>query len=138
MLDSKKTSEARTGGFSLPHFINSNSELVLLFLLMAVSFFIFKDFIFQKKIYLFRDIGSDSINIYYPWLTMMSDIVKADGIPGWCFAQGMGQNVFPLWLGDFFSNFLTYLDKPSIAPRIAHVELLKVILAGRVFFKFLN
>jgi uncharacterized membrane protein YfhO len=138
MSDQKKTTGSKPAGFSLQQFISSRPQWVILFLLMVICFFIFKDFIFQKKIYLFKDIGSDSINIYYPWLTMMSDLLKTDGAPGWCFAQGMGQNVFPLWLGDFFSNFLTYFDKPKIAPGIAYVEILKVILAGFVFFKFLK
>src|SRR5947208_10524366 len=104
MPDSKKTSATKSAGFALSEFVNSNSQVVLVLLLLIVSFFIFKDFIFQRKIYLFRDIGSDSINIYYPSLTMMADIIKTDGVPGWCFSQGMGQNVFPLWLGDCFSN----------------------------------
>jgi uncharacterized membrane protein YfhO len=104
-------------------------------LILISCYLIFSDFISFKKIYLFRDIGSDSINIYFPWLTNYSDI---NGVPGWSFSQGMGQNVFPIWLGDFFSDFLTLFDKSKIPYGLAFMEILKIFLSGLVFYKFLK
>ena len=124
--------------FSLLEFINSNTQTVLFFLLGLICFIIFKDFLLFRKVWLFKDIGSDSINIFYPWLVCLSDTIKADGVPGWSFSQGMGQNIFPIWLGDFFSDFLAYFDKNTIASGLAYMEVVKVILSGFVFYKFLK
>lgn len=114
-------------------------ELYYLFgLIMLVAYLVFGEFIRMKKVYLFRDIGSDSINIYFPWLTGTSDYLKHETALGWSFSQGMGQNLFPLWLGDFFSNFLTYFDKSKIPYGLVFMEILKILLAGFVFYKFLK
>jgi hypothetical protein len=64
-------------------------------LIALIIFFIFKDFIFLKKIYLFKDFGSDSINFFYPMYYSWADYVAKEGIPRWSFNQGMGQN--PSW-----------------------------------------
>ncbi len=116
-------------------YINGKELYYLLGLILLSCYLIFSDFISFKKIYLFRDIGSDSINIYFPWLTNYSDI---NGVPGWSFSQGMGQNVFPIWLGDFFSDFLTLFDKSKIPYGLAFMEILKIFLSGLVFYKFLK
>lgn len=116
-------------------FIKGKEFYYLIGLILLSSYIVFSDFISLKKVYLFRDIGSDSINIYFPWLTNYSDI---DGIPGWSFSQGMGQNVFPIWLGDFFSDFLTLLDKTQIPYGIAFMEIVKIFLISVVFYKFLK
>ena len=116
-------------------YIKGKELYYLLGLILISCYLIFSDFISFKKIYLFRDIGSDSINIYFPWLTNYSDI---NGVPGWSFSQGMGQNVFPIWLGDFFSDFLTLFDKSKIPYGLAFMEILKIFLSGLVFYKFLK
>lgn len=116
-------------------FIKGKEFYYLIGLILLSCYIVFGDFISLKKVYLFRDIGSDSINIYFPWLTNYSDI---KGVPGWSFSQGMGQNVFPIWLGDFFSDFLTLFDKAKIPYGIALMEILKIILIGLVFYNFLK
>ncbi|MBS1638281.1 MAG: YfhO family protein [Bacteroidetes bacterium] len=110
----------------------------LLAIILVVCYIVFKDFIHLKKVYLFRDIGSDSINIYFPWLTCVSDYLKHDSAPGWSFSQGMGQNIFPIWLGDFFSDALVYFDKSKIPYGLAFMEIIKIFLSGFVFYKFLK
>ena len=119
-------------------YVKGKELYYLLSLILISCYLIFSDFISLKKVYLFRDIGSDSINIYFPWLTNYSDIMKTDGVPGWSFSQGMGQNVFPIWLGDFFSDFLTLFDKSKIPYGLVFMEILKIFLIGLVFYKFLK
>jgi len=114
-------------------------EIYYLFSILSLAcYFVFKDFISLKKVYLFRDIGSDSINIYFPALASMSDYLKTESTMGWSFAQGMGQNMFPMSIGDFFSNFLTHFDKSKIPYGLVFIEIIKIILAGFVFYKFLK
>jgi len=110
------------------------------FLLAAViagCCIVFKDFITFEKVYLFKDIGSDTLNIYFPWLTQISGYIKTNGIPTWTFSQGLGQNVFPLWLGDFFGDLITLFDKEKIPYLLAWVEMIKIVLCAFVFYKYL-
>lgn len=113
----------------------------LYYLLAAVligCYIVFYDFINIKKIFLFKDIGSDTINMYHPLLVNFSEYIKHEGIPSWSFSQGMGQNIFPLWLGDFFSNFIMLFDKNTIPKLIVFMEILKIFLCAFIFFKFLK
>lgn len=110
----------------------------LLGFVVLICWFVFSEFISLKKVYLFRDIGSDSINIYFPWLTCVSDYLKHDSAPGWSFSQGLGQNIYPIWLGDFFSDVLVYFDKSKIPYGLAFIEVIKIFLTSFVFYKFLK
>ena len=119
----------------------AGKELYILLAAMIVACgIIFWDFISLEKVYLYKDIGSDSINIYFPWLAHLSDYVRSTSmIPTWTFSQGMGQNLFPLWLGDFFSDIILLLfDKDRLPYVLAFVEVIKIILSGFVFYKFLS
>jgi uncharacterized membrane protein YfhO len=118
--------------------VKGKEVYLLLGAIVLGCLFIFKGFLTFEKIYLFKDIGSDSINMYVPWITQLSDYIKANGVPTWTFSQGMGQNIFPLWLGDFFSNFLMLLSKDNIPYAFAYMEVLKIILCGFVFYKYLS
>ncbi|MCC6182563.1 MAG: YfhO family protein [Bacteroidia bacterium] len=119
-------------------YINGKELYFLMGLVLLSCYIIFSDFIHLKKIYLFKDIGSDTINMYHPLLIHLSEYIKQEGVPGWSFSQGMGQNVFPLWLGDFFSNFIMLFDKGTIPKVIVYMELLKIILCALIFFKYLQ
>ncbi len=119
-------------------YIKGKELYYLIGILLTVIYFVFSDFIILKKVYLFRDIGSDSLNIYFPWLAGTSDYLKTESSLGWSFSQGMGQNLFPLWLGDIFSNFLTYFDKTKIPYGLVYMEIIKIFLTGIIFFKFLK
>lgn len=124
--------------FDLYEFINSKTQTILLILLALMGFIVYKDFITGTRVFVFRDIGSDYINLYIPWINSFSDMVRAGVMPGWSFQQGMGQNVFPLFLSDFFSNALMFVKKENIPNYLAFVELIKVVLCGFVFFRFLK
>lgn len=119
-------------------YIKGRELYYLLGIVLAVTYFVFKEFISLKKVYIFRDIGSDSLNIYFPWLAGTSDYLKTEPSLDWSFAQGMGQNLFPLSIGDWFSNFLTYFDKSKIPYGIAYMEIIKIFLTAFVFYKFLK
>ncbi|MBK9284225.1 MAG: YfhO family protein [Sphingobacteriaceae bacterium] len=138
MAAEKKQVTAENNSFDLMKFINAKTTYVLFTLLTIMGFIVYKDFISGNRVFVFKDIGSDYINLYIPWINSFSDMVRAGVLPGWSFQQGMGQNVFPLWMSDFFSNILMFVDKNKIPHYLAFVELVKVVLCGMVFFKFLQ
>jgi len=111
---------------------------ILCIALLITGLFVFKDYLLFKKLYLFKDIGSDTINLFYPHLMHISDYVRHEGIPRWSFNQGMGQNIFPGGIEDPFTLMLIALGKQYMAYGIAYVEFLKVFLAGIVFYLYLR
>jgi len=118
--------------------IEGKEKYILLAALIIGCYIVFKDFISLKKVYLFKDIGSDSINIYFPWLAQLTDYLKENGTPSWSFSQGLGQNIFPFWLGDFFSDALMFLNKDKLPYGLAFMEITKIVLCGFIFFIYLK
>lgn len=135
----KATSQAPAPSSNIyDRYIRGRELYYLLGIVLTVCYIVFADFISSKKIYLFKDIGSDTINMYHPLLIQLSEYLKHEGVPSWSFSQGMGQNIFPLWLGDFFSDFIMLFDKDTIPKLIVFMEILKVFLCAFIFFKYLK
>ena len=131
------TPQGSISSATIANFFKGKETYLLLAAIALCCLIVFFDFISGEKVYLYKDIGSDSVNIYFPWLCQMSDYLKKSGIPTWSFSQGLGQNAFPLWLGDFFSNIITLFDKEKMPYLIGLAEVLKISLCGLVFFKYL-
>ncbi len=118
--------------------IYERGYLILFILIVIIGIFVFKDYIFLKSLYLFKDIGSDTLNIGYPQLVHISEYLRTEGIPKWSFNQGMGQNIFPFALGNPFDLILYMLGKDYLAYGIVYVEFLKIILGGIIFYLYLR
>lgn len=109
-----------------------------LFIIFAVGFFIFSDFLLQEKLFLFKDIGSDTLNGVWPYHYLYAKYVHETGIPKWSFQEGMGQSIFSGWLRDPF-EMIAYLLGPGSIPKLfIYIEFLKIVLAGWVFYFFLK
>lgn len=96
----KKAKQKSTSGEPLASglysFIEKWSLPLFFILLLATTGVVFKDFLSKKLIFLFSDIGSDSLNIYYPNFVLI-DAFKNGDIPmsKWTHYVGMG-NVNPM------------------------------------------
>ncbi|MDD5570707.1 MAG: YfhO family protein [Bacteroidales bacterium] len=135
----KKSINNNIESFKIIDIIFEKYGLFILFSLIAIiTFIVFKDFIFFKKVYLFKDIGSDSINYNYPQFVHIADYLRNEGMPKWSFNQGMGQNIFPLSFQDPFSSLLFIMGKDNIASGMAYIEIIKVFFAGFFFYLFLK
>jgi Bacterial membrane protein YfhO len=98
---------------------------------------VFRDYLRFERLYLFKDIGADTLNIFYPQLHHLSEYLRRYGSPGWSFAQGMGQNLSAFSLGNPFDDIL-YICGRGLAYAIGWVECLKVVTAGLFFALFLR
>lgn len=123
---------------TISNFIKGKENYFLLAAMAICCLIVFYDFISGDKVYLYKDIGSDSLNICLPWLNHISDYIKTNGIPKWSFSQGLGQNIFPLWLGDFFSDLLMLSPSAQIPYLLVFAEILKIFICGFLFFKYLS
>jgi uncharacterized membrane protein YfhO len=111
---------------------------IILGMLMLLCFVVFHKFIFGYAVYLFKDIGSDTLNTFYPSYINISEIIRESGMPGWSFEQGLGQNVFPFSLSDPTTYLLYLLGSDNLAYGIVWVEIFKIICSGLLFFLFLK
>ncbi len=109
--------------------------LGVLLLLLLVTF---GGFLFGERLFLFKDIGSDTINVFYPQLYHIADYISKEGMPLWSFHQGMGQNIYPLSINDPFNWLLYMMGAENLAYGIIWVECLKILLAGLLFYGYLK
>jgi len=119
-------------------FMEKYSTYIFLGSLLLIGIIVFKDFIFGNKLYLYKDIGSDSININYPAFFHKLSYFKNFGVLKWSFYQGMGQNVFPQNFKDPFSIILLLFGARYLAYGIIYMEFAKIICAGLFFYLFLK
>ena len=122
---------------SFDDFLVKYGPFFLFSLIALIVIFVFKDFIFLKKIYLFKDIGSDSINISYPTYYNLADYIVKEGFPKWSFNQGMGQNIFPYSV-DPFSLYIILMGKNFVYYTVFYAEIFKIFCAGLFFYLFLK
>ena len=111
---------------------------VMLGLILLVMLFTFSSFIFQENIYFFKDIGSDSYNVFLPKYYHNAHYFHEHGLPTWSFYQGMGQKAFPAGINRPF-NFLMYLTGPNnVVSSVFWMQLLKLFLGGFFLFQFVR
>src|SRR5258708_10150853 len=104
--------------------------------LVVLWLFLYGHFIFGSGTLLYKDVGVDSINIYYPRYVLVSDYIRDEGIPSWSFRVGMGQNIFPS-LSALLISPVVWLAKGAIARALVYQHLLYVMLSGLLFARFL-
>ncbi|MFN8356549.1 MAG: YfhO family protein [Spirosomataceae bacterium] len=112
--------------------------LLVIGVIFLISGLIFKDFLFQKKYYLFTDGGGDMFAQAYPDLIHFAHYFRTEGlIPGWSFSVGLGQNIYPFFLD--LTNLLTLSTDPkAIAGGLIYVDIFLMILSGGIFYAYLR
>jgi uncharacterized membrane protein YfhO len=112
-------------------------RIVASLILLAVGIAIFWPFIAGDGVLLYRDIGKDSWNSYYMDYVHLSNYIRTDGFPSWSFHIGMGQDM-AYATGFLFLEPVTWLPARFIAQALVFQHLLKVLVAGLLFFRFLQ
>jgi hypothetical protein len=107
-------------------------------LISVTGIFVYHDFLFFNKIFMFRDIGSDSYAMWYPYNIFYATHLRTEGIPTWSFSEGMGQSVLPPFFRDPFSIINFLLGANAIPYSFAYIELIKIICIGIVCFFYLR
>jgi len=105
--------------------------------LLLVGTLIFRDFLFGSAVLLYTDIGSDSVNSYYPDFVHLSNYIRSQGFPSWSFSVGMGQDL-AYATGYLIWQPVSWLPSNWIARALVFQHLAKVLLAGLFFFRFLQ
>jgi uncharacterized membrane protein YfhO len=105
--------------------------------LLVVSGLVFRDFLFGNALLLYKDSGSDSINDYYPSFVHLSDYLRLRGLPSWSFYVGMGHDLYYL-AGYLILEPVAWLPKELIAHALIYQHIAKVLIAGLLFYRFLQ
>lgn len=72
----------------------------LIVLILLIGFLAFPDYISIKKIYYFKDVGSDIINQNFPARIERENLLEEEKNPTWSFYSGMGENKYrPRYIG---------------------------------------
>lgn len=105
--------------------------------LIALGLLIYRDFVFGGSTLLYKDIGSDSLNIFYPTYVLRSDYLRQVGLFSWSFQVGMGQNISSA-LGELLLTPVIWLPKAAIAKALIYQHLLYVVISGLLFASYLR
>jgi len=137
----KPTVKAKTAKVIFPAFFGKQGNMVFyaaIAVIAVMALIVFKDFLFFNKIYLYKDIGSDTLNVYYPFMMQVSQYLKSYGTLSWSFNMGMGQDITPM---AFFDpcNLVLFLFTPSkMIWLLGYKEYFKILIAGSIFFLYLR
>jgi hypothetical protein len=104
----------------------------------CIAFCVYYDFLIFDKVLLYTDIGSDSVNIFYPVWAHYADLWREPGIPSWSMQMAMGQSVGYAGITDPFFMIYVLLGKSNIPYAIAYVEVSKILLTVIFIFYFLS
>src|SRR2546425_10018803 len=105
--------------------------------LLLVGVLIFSSFLLLDKVLLYKDVGADSVNDSYPYFVHLSDYIRREGLPSWSFCVGMGQSLFYL-TGSLIWEPVIWLPRELIAHALVFQHLFKTLIAGLLFFRFLQ
>jgi hypothetical protein len=105
--------------------------------LLVVGVAAFRDFVFGDKLLIYKDIGSDSANYYYPYLLLFSDYIRTEGLPLWTFRIGLGQTMFPDIGAVLLFQPAAWFPRDWIGHLMVYQHLLLVLVAGVFFSRFL-
>ncbi len=117
-----------------------NRSVQLVFILIAISFFLFFDYIFGENLYIFVDIGGDSFNQYWPYLSFLTDMLHNRNFSFWSFEMGTGNSIFAvnMLLFDPFNLLLLFFNKYTLPYGLVYIAIIKIIVAGLFFQKYLT
>ena len=112
--------------------------LVALGIIFIMGFLVYKDYLLFDKVYLFKDIGSDTLNGLYPYIYYTADKVGHHSFPFWSYDWGIGQNIFPQLFRDPFDIFLFLAGKDHVKYGLVYKEFAKILLGGITFYYYLK
>ncbi|MFZ4520736.1 MAG: YfhO family protein [Bacteroidales bacterium] len=136
--EKKEVKKGTSGPFFLDSYMNRYGLWITLGIVSLMVLIIFSDFILGNKFYLFKDIGSDTINTFYPHFIYIRNYLRSEGFPMWAFAQGMGQNIQSGSINNPFYWIVYSGSAEAIAYRIIWMEIVKILLTGYFIYNFLK
>ncbi len=121
--------------------IKINLNLIYLnILILAISIYLFFDFLSFDKFYIFTDVGNDTLYSALPRYTNLIDEIKNGNLRFWSFKEGLGNSRFATQeiIFDPFNIFYLFFNKKNILYSFGYLAILKILLSGIFFYFYLS
>ncbi len=132
----KENNKAAPKPFFLDQIIESHGIWITLGLVSLLILIIFHNFISGNVFYLFKDIGSDSLNGWFTNVALLSQYLHTDGFPLWSHAQGMGQNMMAATVTDPFSFIVLLFGPDNLPYGMVWMEICKILCTSFILYLF--
>ena len=122
--------------------LKNRTELAHIFLLTGLLFgiaaAIYHSYLFGGSVYIFRDVGSDTFNQYWPDIESFFRKIHGGELHAWLFSMGLG-NALPVilhYVADPFTLLLVFFPDGTLAFGLIWVAVLKELAAGILMYLF--
>lgn len=113
-------------------------QYIAIGLILLYYIILFREYIFGNMLYLFTDIGTDTIMSFYP---LMLDHLQGTGIgpfSTWSFHRGIGNNIFSSDMLDVTTWPIYFMNASTIAKFIIYRQLFRIFIALFFLYQFLR
>lgn len=119
-----------------------NPYLLLTIALLVSCLIIYALFVFGDNFFIYKDIGSDSMELEVPGLSGLADNLRRGTFSFWEFGNGFGKNTGGYTTYDPFSLLICVIGAvfglETIPYILIYVHILKIIFAGVCVYYFLD
>ena len=106
--------------------------------LTIVAVIVFRNFLLFHKIFMYKDIGSDTLNTFYPNFIESANYLKKFGTLSWSFNIGMGQDGTTFIYNDPISLLIYLFPVDKIAYLLGYKVAATMVAGGIVFYAYLR
>lgn len=120
--------------------ISDKTIYTLIGVILLLFVLIFGSFLIMDKLFVYTDIGSDTLHLYWPYYSDMQQSIKEGAFSGWSFNIGMGANRYSLGavIRDPFNLVLILFGQMHLLYGLVWVMLLKILLSGIFFYLYIS
>jgi uncharacterized membrane protein YfhO len=128
--------------FGIKSFVRNSrfpALVVLLPTLAVLSLILYHKYIFGNNLFLFYDIGSDTINVYYPAIYFF--VNHFSDFPVFSFYHGLGNGYLTALIGNtlnLFNAAFLLLGTKNLAEGLVYINIIKIVFSGFFFYLFLR
>ncbi len=121
-------------------FVSNHPLTVLSSLMLITSIIVFFQFLFQKQVFIYQDIGSDTQNVYYPFFISLQRKLATGDYSMWDFTYGLGTNIITRQtdVGNIFTWFACLFGAGAIKYVLVITQIIKILLSGYICYFYLD
>lgn len=111
---------------------------ILTVILFGIAAVIYRRYLFGDMTYIFRDVGSDTFNQYWPVTEQFIRKLREGSLSFWLFDMGLGTTTVSIldYVFDPFTFLLIFFPNGKIAFGLIWIAVLKILAAGILFYFF--
>jgi len=138
MIDTQKKNGCEFG-ICEDSFFEIHGLRILLFLMVCIVVFAYREYLIFERGYIFTGFCSDTLTQSFPELFFRSEKILSGELPFWSFQFELGMNIFRLMANhNPFDILVILFGKNNIPYILPYVAILKLVTAGLLFFGFLR